>query len=392
MDRRALLPALVGSALGIAAAAAAIAGLPGPRPSAPELPRIEARLVSESLGPLRRVALHFAPPMRSITDAIDRDFLSALPEDVEVLALVPRGGRAELDEFVRTLPNGASLAKRIRCAEVESPVSVWSKDRALVAESGPGQTDLLTPAAPSGDGPLRLADWRSPAQLASLLGAGSRVLSVPLDFDAGDFAVAADRVIVDVNLWSKNRGRYENPEQLRQALERALATKVLLLGRKEAEVPRHHLSMYLTPLDAGVVLVGDPRWGRSLVGPAFAPGEVNPDSGARLVSDDSPQMLERFDRAASELSAAGLEVVRIPTVAFGDTTYFAYTNGVFETRGSEKIAYVPTYGAPALDEAALAVYRSRGWQVRPVSSRAAFPFHGTLGCVINVLARGSAGQ
>jgi hypothetical protein len=80
--------------------------------------------------------------------------------------------------------------------------------------------------------------------------------------------------------------------------------------------------------------------------------------------------------------------VRIPTVPFDDKTYLAYTNGVFETRGGKRVAWVPTFALPALDEAALGVYRSLGWEARAVPSRAAFPFHGTLGCLCNVLARG----
>ena len=35
----------------------------------------------------------------------------------------------------------------------------------------------------------------------------------------------------------------------------------------------------------------------------------------------------------------------------------------------------------------LAVYRRLGWEARPVSARAAFPYHGTLGCLVNVLQR-----
>jgi hypothetical protein len=75
-------------------------------------------------------------------------------------------------------------------------------------------------------------------------------------------------------------------------------------------------------------------------------------------------------------------------VPFDDKTYFAYTNGVFETRAGRHIAWVPVYDVPALDEAALGVYRGLGWEVRPVPARAAFPFHGTIGCLANVLARG----
>jgi hypothetical protein len=252
-------------------------------------------------------------------------------------------------------------------------------------------TTLLVPARPDGASERRLLDWKTPAAIAEALPRRFQSFTVPLDFDAGDFAVAGDRVIVDVNLFAKNRGRaIESPRQLAEGLSRMLSREVVTLGSAEGDVPRHHLSMYLAPLDGNVVLVGDPSAGLVLVGAGYRPGEHNPDSGASLVPDSSPETQRRFDRAAEDLAAAGFKVVRIPTVAFDDKTYFAYTNGVFETRAGHRIAYVPVYGMPRLDEAALAVYRGLGWEVRPVAARAAFPFHGTLGCLVNVLGRGPA--
>jgi hypothetical protein len=81
-------------------------------------------------------------------------------------------------------------------------------------------------------------------------------------------------------------------------------------------------------------------------------------------------------------------VVRIPTVPFDDKTYFAYTNGVYETRGGRRFAWVPSFGVPAIDDAARAVYEGLGWSVVPVSVRSLYAQHGTIGCVVNVLARG----
>jgi len=104
--------------------------------------------------------------------------------------------------------------------------------------------------------------------------------------------------------------------------------------------------------------------------------------------------LARYDRAERDLVQAGFRVVRIPTVPFDDKTYFAYTNGVYEMLpgANGKHAYVPTFGVPVLDEAAVQVYRDEGWVVHAVPARSAFPFHGTLGCLVNVLERGDAGR
>jgi hypothetical protein len=69
-------------------------------------------------------------------------------------------------------------------------------------------------------------------------------------------------------------------------------------------------------------------------------------------------------------------------------TFITYTNGVFETRDGVRIVYMPWYDWPALDEAARATYASLGYRVHPVPVRALYPLRGTIGCLINVLARG----
>ena len=119
------------------------------------------------------------------------------------------------------------------------------------------------------------------------------------------------------------------------------------------------------------------------------PGESDPDTGEPLRADFSDAMVARFDRAAADLTAAGWRVVRIPEVPFLDKTYMAYTNGVYETRGGARIAWMPTFDLPELDARARAVYESLGWQVRPVRARGLYPLHGTIGCLVNVLARGA---
>jgi hypothetical protein len=145
--------------------------------------------------------------------------------------------------------------------------------------------------------------------------------------------------------------------------------------------------MVLAPLGGGAVLLGDPRWGRALVGERYAPGAASPETGQPLAADFSEETLARYDRASRALGAAGFRVVRVPTVPFDEKTYYAYTNGVLETRAGHRVAWVPTFDEPRLDAAALAVYAAEGFEVRPVPGRALFPYHGTLGCLVNVLAR-----
>lgn len=215
------------------------------------------------------------------------------------------------------------------------------------------------------------------------------VRQLPLAFDAGDFDVAGGRVLVDDNLVTKNRSRgVSTVQELSKLVEGLLARPVQVLGASDGDVPRHHMSMYMAALDGGVALVGDPRAGMAVVGQSYTPGEIDPDTGNPLRADFSDAMVARFDHAADALAAAGWRVVRIPEVPFLDKTYMAYTNGVYETRGGKRVAWMPTFNLPELDARARAVYESLGWQVRPVRARALYAWHGTIGCLVNVLARG----
>ncbi len=381
----------VGALLGVGAALAALRLHPSREPG--DFTPISGRLLDEASGPIDAVAFHYVPESEPITGAIYRAFLSSLAPDTRLLALVPppQGGvdaSAELRSFLRSLPNGEALVGRTKIAVASGPISPWSKDRALV--SGGALAKLYLPVAPSGPGERRRADWQTPLDLARAFPLEVRASMLPLDFDAGDFAVTGGRLLVDANLVGKNAGRgFDSPEKLALPLARLFGMPVVVLGRRPGDVPRHHLSMYLTPLTEGVVLLGDPREGRRLVGEHFAPGEASPDTGRPLVADFSAESLARYDRAAADLQAAGFRVVRIPTVPFDDQTYFAYTNGIFETRAGKRVAWMPVFDVPVLDQAARRVYTDLGWEVRPVPSRAAFAYHGTIGCLANVLTRGA---
>jgi hypothetical protein len=134
-------------------------------------------------------------------------------------------------------------------------------------------------------------------------------------------------------------------------------------------------------------LVGDPRAAIDLVGRDFAPGAISPDTGELLRADFSDASIARFDRAARDLAAAGFAVERIPVVPFDDKTYITYTNGVYETKGGARVVYLPQYGIARMDAVAREKYAALGWSVKPVRVEAPWPYHGTIGCLVNVLAR-----
>ncbi|MGH7297298.1 MAG: hypothetical protein ACRELB_20340 [Polyangiaceae bacterium] len=392
--------ALLGIGLGLAVSFGVVRlasrdrGPPAPAPSV----KLAGGVLREDAGSMDEILVQYVPLFDPLVRDAYTDFLGTLDGSTRVVAVVPKpDGRGEpaAEGFRRLLgaidASGALLA-RTRVVEVEGPISVWSKDRALVLGPTPDspRTGLVVPVPPDPRWKERANDWRTLAQVAQAMPERFYVRQLPLDFDAGDFDVAGDHVLVDDNLVTKNRSRgIGDVGELRKLVEGLLARPVTVLGEADGDVPRHHMSMYMAALDGGVALVGDPRAARAVVGDAFVPGETDPDTGEPLRADFSDAMLARFDRAAAALEAGGWRVVRIPEVPFLDKTYMAYTNGVYETRGGARTAWMPVFDVPELDAKARAVYESLGWRVRPVRVRKLYALHGTIGCLVNVLARGA---
>jgi hypothetical protein len=383
----------VGSLLGVVLAGLILAWA-GRRTVRPSEALLAAPLLPESTGGLSEVVMHYVPRFNDLVEPTYSDFLRAIGADVRVEFVVPQGLEAndsrKLDELLGRIDPSGALAKRCSRIESQGPITTWSKDRALVtAAPSPGEPALLVaPSEPSQQWVERHNDWLTVQSLARGSAGRYKATIAPLDFDAGDFIVDNERVIVDTNLLDKNRHRGINDvRELHRRLVAWLQAPVIVLGQEPGDTPRHHIAMYLTPLQRNVVLVGDPSAARSIVGEGFAPGDPSGDTGEPLRADFSDVMIGRFERAARELTALGYRVERIPNVPFDDKTYLSYTNGVFETRDGKNIAYVPAYGMAALDEAARAVYTRLGWEVRSIRVRAVYPFHGTVGCLVNVLAR-----
>jgi hypothetical protein len=385
--------AAVGAALGIVLGLSVLVARARPEVHAPRAQPtpMAGRFVADDVGPLREVVMHYVPELEPAFAPSYRDFLATLPEATRIVFVVRRAGRPALEAFLGRIDASRVLA-RARVVEIDAPLGIWSKDRALVLSPERTETRqiLLIPPRPRVGEVSRPGDWYIVPALAAALPESFEVRSLPVAFDAGDFAISGGRVLVDVNLFARNRSRgFRSPAELRDALGPLLGRDVVMLGTEVGDVPRHHMSMYMAPLGDGTVLVGDPEAGARIVGRDYVPGEVSPETGAPLRADFSPETVRRFERAARDLAAAGFRIVRIPTVPFDDKTYFAYTNGVYETREGRRTAWVPSFDVPALDAAAREVYEGLGFHVAPVSVRAIYTQHGTIGCMVNVVARGA---
>jgi hypothetical protein len=396
-----LVPALIGIAAGLAIALGVVRLLSKEKPPAPPAPseKLAGGVLREDTGSMDEVLMHFVPHFEPLVADAYADFLGTIDPTTRVVFVVAKsdadgGGPPAHDRLAALLARidgSGALAARAHIVDVDGPISTWSKDRALVMapEANAPRTGLVIPVPPDPKWKERANDWRTLAQVADDMPDRFYVRELPLAFDAGDFDIAGAKVMVDDNLMVKNRSRgVGNVDELRALVGKLFARPVTVLGKGDGDLPRHHMSMYMAALDGGVALVGDPRAGLAVVGKDWKPGEIDPDTGDALVPDFSDAMTERFERAARELAADGWKVVRIPEIPFLDKTYMAYTNGVYETRGGARIAWMPTFDIPELDAKARAVYESLGWRVKPVRSRVLYPYHGTIGCLVNVLARG----
>jgi agmatine/peptidylarginine deiminase len=359
-------------------------------------PQITAHraILPEADGAFEHVLLHWTVSADQDLARPYSDFLRAIDAAVRVTFVIPNDlSQEERMRFERRLiaidPTG-NLLRRSSRVEVTGPITAWSKDRALVSvkDSTSQRARLVIPAEPSETWKERHNDWRTVEQVVAHSNKEFELATSPFDFDAGDIAVGRGALIIDTNLLEKNRRRgYESIAQLAARLGEYLHMQVMTLGENIGDTPRHHLSMYMTPLTRNHVLVGDPRAAERIVGTKFTPGEQANETGTPLVADFSIEMVNRFDRATQELRKHGFAVTPIVNVPFDDKTYFSYTNGVYEVRGGRHIAYVPTYDLPTLDQAAHEVYRKLGWEVVPIHVRSLYAYHGTIGCVVNVLGR-----
>ena len=355
-------------------------------------PPPQVKVVSDDALALREVLVHYVPNEEESFAPTYRDFLATLPASTHLVVVHPAGASAAASRFIDSV--SPTLSGRTRMVEIATPMGIWSKDRALVLADDSPITTFLIPPRPRAGESGRPFDWDIIPAVAKAMPSRFAVKQLPIAFDAGDFAVAGNRVLFDDNLWTRNKARgYVSQKAFRERMKQIVGRDVVMLGADDGDVPRHHMSMYMAPLDGNTVLVGDPAAGARIVGPNFQPGEKSKETEQLLEADVSVATIARFDRAAADLKLAGFKVVRIPTIAYDDKTYFAYTNGVYETRNGKRVVWMPTFATgddplvADLDSSARAVYESLGYEVKPVTVRKLFTSHGTIGCVVNVLSR-----
>ena len=305
-------------------------------------PARPAPLLDEQAGRLREIVVHYAPSSGFVADTYD-DFFAALPADVKVFVAVEKRGHA--DAFARRFRRDAVAVV------VGRPITTWSRDRFAACEGA----IAIPPEVHAG----RPNDRLVPIELANATGAASRI--APFRFDGGDFCAVGGKLVVTSTWTSRTPDR--RPEDLVAEAERFFGMPVVYLP----EAPEHHVGMAFAPVGPNAVLVGDMKWGRRL-----APG---------IEANDAE---DKFDAMADGFRRAGFTVHRVPAIVTAkDYAWITYTNGIHEDR----VVYMPVFGVDALDRAAGEVYRSLGFEVRPVRVSKTWALGGTLHCLVHVVSR-----
>jgi N-dimethylarginine dimethylaminohydrolase len=339
------------------------------------------RLVPEDAsGHLHRIAIHYVPSMDRRALPVWNQLFKTLPADVTVEVAVEHA--ADFERFVEKMRKaGVGSIERFHAVVVDHPLTTWSRDRMASLASSNGGGVLSPPRTTTATG-ARAGDWEAPFAIArDVYRAKPRVAEVV--FEGGDLAASRRYVFADANLIGRNLGRGDATRaHLEAALRRTFDQEIVWLGEGPGDVPEHHIMMYMVPLDDHDVLVGDVRMGQKL---------VSADDNVELDADVDGHA-RRFDHVAELLAARGFRVHRIPVVVLpGAGSYVTYTNALFDRdAGGKPVVYLPTYELPALDAAATKIYADLGYRVVPIDVSTIYTLNGSLGCLVNVMARDSA--
>ena len=341
--------------------------------------RTTARLVAEDASaPLRRIAIHYAPAADPVALGVWRQLFAALPARVDVEVEV--GDAGDFDRLIGALrAAGVGNLERLHAVVVGTPITTWSRDRYAATIDDRGAGAIVAPPRTEARFADRAGDARSPFAISEAL-YHRPPSTADIVFEGGDLAATPRWIFADANLVARNvgRGAADRPT-IEAELHRRFAQDIVWLGDRVGDVPRHHVMMYAVPLDDRTVAVGDVRAGVARLG-----------DSAHVLPDDVDVQAPRFDRAAAQLAARGFRVLRVPAVVLaGGGSFITYTNALFDRRDDgTRVVYLPTYGQPALDAAGRAFYLAQGFAVVPIDVSAIYRLNGSLGCLVNVLARG----
>lgn len=364
VSRRAVLPFLALTCLG-AFAPAQSAGFP------------------EGQATIATLLLQYDPEIAGDVFPTWRDLARSLPAEVAIVVACD-GSTDQERATLRLLEHAGFARDRIDVVAAEGPPSAWARDR-LVALGSASGTVLLTPE-PS-DVPVDLQpDVAVAGAVADRLVRFSARSSMRR-FAGGNLLFTSDLPIAGVPILHANLEHPDgDPTPVLEELAEAFGAAPLVVGR-ELGTPHEHCDMFLTVVGRRHVLLGDPGAGAALLEELLEndlPPSVLPAHDAW-----SPEVVRAetaiYEAMREELVAAGFRVGRVPILVGHDGGFLTWNNALVERRDGGVVAYVPVYGVPALDRAALDAYARAGVRTFPIDVSRLAPHGGTVRCVTNVL-------
>ncbi len=337
--------------------------------------------VADDGGAMTAVAIHFDPRVIAEVGETYEDLLRELPADVTVYVVVEKA--ADFDQLQRlTAQWGLANPDRFRSVVVGKQVTTWSRDRYTLVDSKSGPV-LLVPPRPTKANPARENDWDAPFALADAI-PGLRTHIADLMFEGGDLTVTASHVFATAVLRERNEGGdLYDPNELRAWLRHYTGKEPILLGDTAADVPAHHIGMFVTPLDDRRIMVGDPDLGLALFDRSHSDASKLP-----YPIDRREESLQRFRNVITQLEGQGFQLIRVPLVPLTDgLTYVTYNNVLLEQRDGALHAYVPQFDLPALDRAGRDAFASAGVVVHPIRVAKIYRYNGTVRCLVNIVHR-----
>jgi hypothetical protein len=369
----------------------------------------EIRLVACSATSARMSSLRNAELVSNI--------VNGLPQDVHVLLLVN-----DRSAFSTSTNN-----RRVTFVEMppESDISIWPQDPFVVVQ-GKSTTKLITPCSFN-----REDDERMPKQLASILNV--EVVHSEMYFEGGNIVCGEDSVFIGYDTIQHNSVLLDStPKSVVKRFSKLFGRPVTVVG--ESSQPIGHIDLIVTPLSGHRVAVADSRTGARLAATAIEENaglvqefesdceqmffghedvsELRDRDGNVLIrprvtgkTDEvmaaSLHIAPMLDSIARQLSHAGYSVVRVPALipsqsgSSNETTekslrypLLSYCNVLVEERHNQGVVYLPQYGFEKLDEAAVQVWGSLGFTVKPVPGFSTSSMYGGgLRCCTKVLLR-----
>jgi len=336
-------------------------------------------IVADTQGELSRICVHYDRDFHEQSIETLADLFGALAPTTTVHVVVHR--RAEFDVLVDDLQSrGVDGSVDIEPLVTGFPVTPWAKDRFGTFARRGGAVVAVPPYRTDVPGP-RGNDGRVPELLCHEL-PGLRCEPLPFFFEGGDLLADERYVFVTSTLLGRNQPL--DPQRrtaLLSQISDATGREVVTIGREPADLPDHHVGMYVTPLGDRVVAVADPDLGAAITR-GIPRGDALPE-----ISNDRAK-IDRFHHVARELESRGFDVVRVPLLLTSTPrVYVSYNNVLLEQGPAGKRIFMPVYGIPELDTHAAQCFEQLGWRVVPVRVGKLYEHTGSLRCLVGILAR-----